>query len=379
MSVVPACAPPFAHPSHGEVFHGIPHFVCMHRQGRGDPRTHDPPGSAARAERFGHAFGQSHRRRARPSRARRSSSRARVAEPRLERTAATRSRSPPDATRFGMRLFGYSSGRDSATITAGQTTTLNFVVQRAAATLEAVTTLGTRGQERTVIDAPVPIDVLSVGRDQGHRAHRDRADDPGRRAELQLSAHHDRRRHRPRASGNASQPRARSDARADQREAPSQQRARQREWLRGSRLRAGRSQRDPVLDDRPDRDPARRRRRAVRIRRDRRRDQRRAQAERRWGRAHHARPDGHDLQPGRRRPRHGLSDPARHALRARRQGLRPVARLRVELGEQLLPPRRRRVSRSRPHQPHASPIRASSTSPAIRARRTRCIPCRTAA
>ena len=60
-----------------------------------------------------------------------------------------------------MRLFGYSSGRDSATITADQTTTLNFVVQRAAATLEAVTTLGTRGQERTVIDAPVPIDVLS--------------------------------------------------------------------------------------------------------------------------------------------------------------------------------------------------------------------------
>jgi iron complex outermembrane receptor protein len=60
-----------------------------------------------------------------------------------------------------MRHFGYSSGRDSATITADQTTTLNFAVQRAAATLDAVTTLGTRGQERTVIDAPVPIDVLS--------------------------------------------------------------------------------------------------------------------------------------------------------------------------------------------------------------------------
>ena len=59
------------------------------------------------------------------------------------------------------RLIGYSSGRDSATIVAGQTTTLNFSVRRAAATLEAVTTLGTRGQERTVIDAPAPIDVLS--------------------------------------------------------------------------------------------------------------------------------------------------------------------------------------------------------------------------
>ena len=59
------------------------------------------------------------------------------------------------------RLIGYSSGRDSASVGADQTTTLNFAVQRAAATLEAVTTLGTRGQERTVIDAPAPIDVLS--------------------------------------------------------------------------------------------------------------------------------------------------------------------------------------------------------------------------
>src|SRR5829696_5988649 len=59
------------------------------------------------------------------------------------------------------RLIGYSSGRDSTTIVADQTTTLNFVVQRAVATLEAVTTLGSRGQQRTVIDAPAPIDVLS--------------------------------------------------------------------------------------------------------------------------------------------------------------------------------------------------------------------------
>jgi outer membrane receptor protein involved in Fe transport len=38
---------------------------------------------------------------------------------------------------------------------------LNFFVRRAAATLETFTTLGARGQERTVIDAPAPIDVLS--------------------------------------------------------------------------------------------------------------------------------------------------------------------------------------------------------------------------
>ena len=59
------------------------------------------------------------------------------------------------------RQIGYSSARDSATIVADQTTTLDFVVQRSVATLEAVTTLGSRGQQRTVIDAPAPIDVLS--------------------------------------------------------------------------------------------------------------------------------------------------------------------------------------------------------------------------
>ena len=68
---------------------------------------------------------------------------------------------PPGRYEVRMRLIGYSSGRDSATIVDGQTTTLNFTVGRAVATLEAVTTLGTRGQERTVIDAPAPIDVLS--------------------------------------------------------------------------------------------------------------------------------------------------------------------------------------------------------------------------
>jgi iron complex outermembrane receptor protein len=60
------------------------------------------------------------------------------------------------------RLVGYASTRDSATITAGGTTTLNFEITRAPATLEAVTTLGTRGEARSVIDAPVPIDVLSA-------------------------------------------------------------------------------------------------------------------------------------------------------------------------------------------------------------------------
>jgi iron complex outermembrane receptor protein len=60
------------------------------------------------------------------------------------------------------RLLGYSSGRDSVTVTSDGTATLNFALQRAPATLEAVATLGTRGQARSVIDAPVPVDVLSA-------------------------------------------------------------------------------------------------------------------------------------------------------------------------------------------------------------------------
>ena len=60
------------------------------------------------------------------------------------------------------RAVGFASGRDSVTITAGGNATVNFALEKRAATLEAVTTLGTRGEARTVIDAPVPIDVLSA-------------------------------------------------------------------------------------------------------------------------------------------------------------------------------------------------------------------------
>jgi iron complex outermembrane receptor protein len=60
------------------------------------------------------------------------------------------------------RLLGYAAAVDSVTVTAGSTTTANFTLQKAATSLEAVAVLGTRGKERTVISAPVPIDVLST-------------------------------------------------------------------------------------------------------------------------------------------------------------------------------------------------------------------------
>ena len=59
------------------------------------------------------------------------------------------------------RLLGYTPRADSVTVTAGSTIAKSFTLDRAATSLEAVSVLGTRGEARTVIDAPVPIDVLS--------------------------------------------------------------------------------------------------------------------------------------------------------------------------------------------------------------------------
>ena len=69
---------------------------------------------------------------------------------------------PPGRHEIRTRLIGYTSGRDTVVITPGGNTTLDVVLEARIATLEAVSTLGTRGEARTVIDAPVPIDVLSA-------------------------------------------------------------------------------------------------------------------------------------------------------------------------------------------------------------------------
>ena len=59
------------------------------------------------------------------------------------------------------RLLGYTPRADSVTVGAGGDVTKSFTLERAATSIEAVTVTGTRGEERTVISAPVPIDVLS--------------------------------------------------------------------------------------------------------------------------------------------------------------------------------------------------------------------------
>jgi iron complex outermembrane receptor protein len=68
---------------------------------------------------------------------------------------------PPGRYELRARLVGYSAARDSVTVVARETVNRDFRLTRAVTTLEAVAVLGTRGEERTVISAPVPIDVLS--------------------------------------------------------------------------------------------------------------------------------------------------------------------------------------------------------------------------
>jgi iron complex outermembrane receptor protein len=59
------------------------------------------------------------------------------------------------------RLLGYTPRADSVTVTAASDVTKSFTLERAATSIEAVSVIGTRGEERSVISAPVPIDVLS--------------------------------------------------------------------------------------------------------------------------------------------------------------------------------------------------------------------------
>jgi iron complex outermembrane receptor protein len=60
------------------------------------------------------------------------------------------------------RQIGFTLRVDSVTVTAGQVVTKDFSAERASTNLESVAIVGTRGAERTVMSAPVPIDVLAA-------------------------------------------------------------------------------------------------------------------------------------------------------------------------------------------------------------------------
>ena len=82
------------------------------------------------------------------------------------RAAVTRSEGsyqlslPPGRYEVRARLVGFVESVDSVTVTVGATTMKEFHMEPTATTLESVAIIGTRSQERTVISAPVPIDVL---------------------------------------------------------------------------------------------------------------------------------------------------------------------------------------------------------------------------
>jgi iron complex outermembrane receptor protein len=67
---------------------------------------------------------------------------------------------PPGRYEVRAQRIGYATGRDTVTILPGQTAMLNFKLERSIAMLEAVASIGARGQVRSVIDAPVPIEVI---------------------------------------------------------------------------------------------------------------------------------------------------------------------------------------------------------------------------
>lgn len=58
--------------------------------------------------------------------------------------------------------IGFGSRTDTVDVAVGQTATLNFVLARATINLDQVIVTGTRATDRTVLEAPAPIDVLSA-------------------------------------------------------------------------------------------------------------------------------------------------------------------------------------------------------------------------
>jgi iron complex outermembrane receptor protein len=69
---------------------------------------------------------------------------------------------PPGRYEVRARLLGYEVGRDTVQIASGAGVTKDFALTKAANNLEQVVVTGTRRQDRTVVDAPTPIDVLSA-------------------------------------------------------------------------------------------------------------------------------------------------------------------------------------------------------------------------
>jgi iron complex outermembrane receptor protein len=60
-----------------------------------------------------------------------------------------------------VNYVGYSPLRDTITIAAGETPTRNYTLDKGIAELNAAVIIGTRSHDRTVLNSPVPVDVLT--------------------------------------------------------------------------------------------------------------------------------------------------------------------------------------------------------------------------
>ncbi|HJU88583.1 MAG TPA: TonB-dependent receptor [Gemmatimonadaceae bacterium] len=68
----------------------------------------------------------------------------------------------PGSYQLRARFLGYGLATQAITVTAGATTTADFGLARTVTTIDEVVSTGTRGGERTVTDAPVPVDVFNA-------------------------------------------------------------------------------------------------------------------------------------------------------------------------------------------------------------------------
>lgn len=66
--------------------------------------------------------------------------------------------------RYELRVsrIGYAATRDSVDVTAGGTTTKDFTIEQTGLSLDQIVVTGSRRPDRTAVEAPVPVDVLSA-------------------------------------------------------------------------------------------------------------------------------------------------------------------------------------------------------------------------
>src|SRR5438874_3485764 len=60
-----------------------------------------------------------------------------------------------------VNYLGYAPRRDTVNVTAGETVTGDYALDRGIAELNAAVVIGTRSHDRTVLNSPVPVDVLT--------------------------------------------------------------------------------------------------------------------------------------------------------------------------------------------------------------------------